>query len=58
MRRSAMALVAGSVKADRVVDVILNCVLLPGADRLPIDLGLVRFGPKIPRVPRIPAILQ
>lgn len=58
MRSRTVTLVPGNIEADRVVDVILDCVLLPGADRLPIDLSLVRFGPQITRVPRIPAILQ
>jgi hypothetical protein len=34
MRSGAMALVAGNVEADRVVNVILDGILLPGADRL------------------------
>ena len=39
MRRSAVALVAGNVEADRIVDVILNHIFLPGADGLPVDLS-------------------
>lgn len=58
MSNGPMALVAGNVEADRVANVVLDGVLLPGADRLPIDLSLVRFGPEIPGVPRIAAILE
>ena len=58
MRGSAVTLVPGNVETDRVVDVILDCVLLAGTYSLPVDLGLVGFGPKIPWVPRVSAILQ
>jgi hypothetical protein len=56
--RGAVAFMAGNVQADRVVYVVFNCVLLPSADCLPIDLGLVRFGPQVPRIARITAILR
>ena len=58
MSSGAMALVARNVEADRIVNVILDGILLPGADRLTIDLRLVGFGPEVPWVPRMPAILQ
>ena len=58
MRSGAMALVAGNVEADRIVDVILDGVLLPSADCLPADLRLIRLGPQVPRVQRMAAIFQ
>jgi hypothetical protein len=58
MRCRTMAFVSRHIKANRVVNVILDCILLPGADGLSADLRLIWFWPQVPRVPRMPAILQ
>ena len=46
MRSRPVALVAGNVEANRVVDVILDGVLLPGADRSPVP-GEFQIGREI-----------
>jgi hypothetical protein len=49
MRSGAVALVTGHVEADRIMNVILDRILLPDAGRLTVNLGLRGFGPQVPR---------
>jgi hypothetical protein len=46
-----VAIVAGNVEADRIVDVIFNAILLPNPDRLTVYLSFIRVqareGPRV-----------